>query len=764
MERQLAETREYLQFLKEDYDSRIEELRNADQEIRTSNEELSTHHQLLQSTNEELQSRNYELEELNSDLRNLLSVGSIPIVMVDTHLCIRRFNTAAEKLWSMSAAELGTPVGRLRGPIIVPQLEALIDGVLDSLEPEQREIQDRNGSWHSLAIRPYRTLDNRIGGAVISVADIDSLKRSQREAEEARDYSEALIDIVREPLLVLDSDLRVEQATPAFYETFQVSRAETEGRQLYDLVSGAWNRPRLRQLLSNALFRDEAFYDYEIEHDFPSIGHKTFRLNARRIANQEPPKVLLAMEDLTHYRQEAEIRYRRLFETAKDGMVVVDDETAQIVDVNPYVLELTGRPRESLIGKEVSALAPAGEFDFHEQVLSPVREKEIVRINKAPLKSRDGKSIIVELIANRYILGARSVVHINLRDITERERGAAALRETQESFRLFVESVREYAMFQTDPAGMITTWNPGAERLLGYTEQEILGRTIDKLFTREDVEKGEPETEREVARERGSSLDVRWHVRKDGSQFFASGILTAVRDDSGRLRGFAKVMRDITAERQAEEQVRQSLKEKDTLLKEIHHRVKNNLQVIISLIQLQSEYVRDSAAVQAFEEMHNRIRSIAAIHELLYASSDISHINFAQYIEKIARDLFAFHHTRLDHVRLRTDISDVALDLTQAVPCGLIVNELLSNSLEHAFPNKRPGLVKIILGREGNECKFSVADNGCGLPAHVDPLDPLQASSMGLQLVRLLVEQLQGRMEVDRSQGTRFTIAFPCKS
>src|SRR5581483_2301559 len=192
--------------------------------------------------------------------------------------------------------------------------------------------------------------------------------------------------------------------------------------------------------------------------------------------------------------------------------------------------------------------------------------------------------------------------------------------------------------------------------MLGYREEEIIGEPIDRVFTREDNEKGEPERERETAQDHGSAQDQRWHVRKDGSRFFANGILTAIRDDAGQLRGFAKVMRDVTAELEGQQQLQKSVKEKDVLLREIHHRVKNNLQVIISLIELQSDYLRDPNARQALQDMHNRVRSIAAIHELLFTTSDVSRIDFANYLQRLSKDLFNFYHARPDQVRLRTDI------------------------------------------------------------------------------------------------------------
>ena len=365
------------------------------------------------------------------------------------------------------------------------------------------------------------------------------------------------------------------------------------------------------------------------------------------------------------------------------------------------------------------------------------------------------------MIGNRYKVGNRDVIQINMRDITNRKRAEKALRESEGQFRLFVASVQDYAMFQMDLGGKITSWNPGVENLLGYAEQEFIGQPAARLYTPEDVASGEAGNELETARTAGSAIDERWHVRKDGSRFFASGVLTAIHDESGQLRGFAKIMRDITASQRIGEQLRSSLKEKETLLKEIHHRVKNNLQVITSLLKLQSDFIRDAHSLSLFEEMYGRVRSIAAIHEMLYRSDNLARLDFGAYLQKVTQDLFAFYKVDTQKTRLRMNIRHAAyLDISQAVPCGLIVNELITNSLKHAFVDSRPALVHVSL--EGDEDRFvlTVADNGIGLPAD---LDPHQTVSMGLQLVNLLVDQLQATLTIDRNQGTRFSIAFSAR-
>ena len=358
LQQQLAEVRENLRNANEDHEASSEELRAANEEVRSANEELQSTNEELSTTkeelqsaneelttlNEELQNRNQSLDALNNDLLNLLNAVDISFVMVDNELRLRRFSAAAEKVLNVGAVDIGHALTHIEAPLDLKAFHSPIRKVIETLRVESWEMQDKAGRWYSVTIRPYRTIDNRISGAVIVFLDIDPLKRTLRAVEEARDYAEGMIETVREPLLVLDGDLRIMRATPSFYETFQVSRAETEGRLLYDLGNGQWNVPRLRELIGEALFRDRAFQDFEVEHTFPHIGRRTMRLNARRISrdNDARRSVLLAIEDVTQRHEAAEVRYRRLFETAKDGILIFDAETEKLTDVNPFFLELVG--------------------------------------------------------------------------------------------------------------------------------------------------------------------------------------------------------------------------------------------------------------------------------------------------------------------------------------------------------------------------------------------------------------------------------------
>ena len=229
-------------------------------------------------------------------------------------------------------------------------------------------------------------------------------------------------------------------------------------------------------------------------------------------------------------------------------------------------------------------------------------------------------------------------------------------------------------------------------------------------------------------------------------------------DDENRIIGLLGIARDITESRRAGEAIQASLREKEALLREIHHRVKNNLQIISSLMSLQAEHLPDEGARKMLKESQTRIRSMAFIHEKLYQSRDLSKVDFTSYIRSLAASLFQSYKINPGQVQLEADLEDVSIDINSAGPCGLLVNELISNALKHAFPAERNGTVRIGLRREADAIiTLRVADDGVGFP---EGLDFRKADSFGLQILGLLVEQLDAKIELDTTSGTAFTISF----
>ena len=305
--RELADARQHLEAIGEEHEAAMEELRAATEEAQSSNEELqSTNEELetskeeLQATNEELttvndelSSRNVELGQIGSDLGNLLTSTHVPIIMVGADLGVRRTTPVAERTLNVVPSDIGRPIGDLRLSIEVPDLESLIGQVSETLTAQEREVQTRDDHWYSMRIRPYRTADNKIDGVVISFVDIDALKRG-------RDQAHAIVETVREPLVVLDADFRLVSTNRSFLETFRVPVEEIEHWSLFDLGNRQWNIPQLRTMLE-AVLAGNVFEGFEVEHDFERIGRRTMLLNARRMpsAADRPAQILLAIEDVT---------------------------------------------------------------------------------------------------------------------------------------------------------------------------------------------------------------------------------------------------------------------------------------------------------------------------------------------------------------------------------------------------------------------------------------------------------------------------------
>lgn len=217
------------------------------------------------------------------------------------------------------------------------------------------------------------------------------------------------------------------------------------------------------------------------------------------------------------------------------------------------------------------------------------------------------------------------------------------------------------------------------------------------------------------------------------------------------------VVRDITERKKLENKLKKSLEEKDLMMKEIHHRVKNNLMVIQSLLHLQSRYIKDEDALNIFKESQNRAKSMALIHQRLYQSDDLKRIDFGDYARNLATDLFHTNATRPELIKLNIDVENLMVDVNMAIPLGLILNELLTNSLKHAFPDGRKGAIIVKFYKDGSKFHLSVDDDGIGIPKD---LDYTKSKSLGLRLVNSLSEQIDAEVDVDRSNGTKFEIIF----
>jgi two-component system CheB/CheR fusion protein len=439
LRQELKATRDYLQSVIEELRSTNEEAQSANEELQSTNEELQTAKEELQSSNEELntinaemQSRNSDLARTNDDLINLLSSMNTPIVMTGNDLRIRRFTPTAERVFRLIATDIGRPIADLKPHINVPNLEQILQQVIDTLQPHEQDVHDQEGRNYLMRVRPYRTFDNRIDGSVLQLLDVSELRRSLEEIRAARDFAEAIVNTVRAPLVVLDENLTIQNANRAFYETFAVSQGATVKHSIYEAAGGRFDLPEVRNAVEQLGGRSTELHDIEIVYQRENADPRALLLNLRRLRTPEKKHlILMGFEDITERKRAAEVRYQRLFESARDGIVLVDAISAEILDLNPFTERLLGFPKGELVGRKLWEIEPTANVPTLREVLERVRDQGALRMDDWPLLTKDGRELQAEVIANTYADGERRAIQFNIRDVSARKKFERELQQTQ---------------------------------------------------------------------------------------------------------------------------------------------------------------------------------------------------------------------------------------------------------------------------------------------------------------------------------------------
>jgi PAS domain S-box-containing protein len=445
-------------------------------------------------------------------------------------------------------------------------------------------------------------------------------------------------------------------------------------------------------------------------------------------------------------------------DSAPDAIVVVD-RAGRIVATNELAADMFGYSREELSDAAIETLIPARFHHRHERdrdaYSKTPRTRPMGGDQELWGRRKSGHEFLVQISLSPFASGEETLVISIVRDVTVQ-------RAAEARFRALLESAPD-GIVVVDATGTIVIVNSQTERLFGYTRQELIGQPIEMLVPerQRDAHKGDRReyVEDPKLRPMGAGRALTGRTR-DGREFPVEISLSPLVTDQGRM--VMSIVRDITERRRAEEIIQASLREKEALLKEIHHRVKNNLQVTSSLLRLQAGAIGNEAAREMFAETETRIRSMALVHEKLYQSTNLSRIDFADYLRSLGELLLRSSAIDPAHVTLDVSDGDIFLSIETAVPCGLIANELLSNALKHAFPNGRTGRIQVQLetGSDG-WVAIDIRDDGIGLPK---TFDMERNDTLGLHLVRGLVQQLDGTLNVERRNiGAAFRVAFPAE-
>jgi two-component system CheB/CheR fusion protein len=818
LEHALAENRDYTESLQEQHEAAKEELQasneeviSANEELQSINEELETSKEELESANEELTTvndemanRNAELSRLSADLNNLHTSINMAILLLTRELSIRRFTPVAAKLFNLLAGDVGRPMSNVRHNLDLPGLDSLLKEVIDTVTERELEVQDEEGRWYSLRARPYLTLDNKIDGVVLVLADIDTLKRSEQEIAAARDYAEAILRTTRYPLVVLTADLRVTTANAAFYKTFNVPPGETNGRLIYEIGNGQWNIPKLRQLLEDILPRNSFFDDFEVTHDFESIGRRTMLLNARQLDNEAegtPQRILLSIDDITDSkRTEAMAEQARLLDLSNDAIIVCNWSN-RIVYWNKGAEERYGYMRDEADGKVLHELLHTEFPEPIEQILAKVEldgrwSGEVVHT------CRDGERVNMNArwVLTRDAQGRPNAILKAFNDITERMQAEEALRDSQAQLENILGSAMD-AIITIANDQQIVFFNNAAEEMFGLSAEEAkgtpIGRLIPDRFRQAHTEHVHNFGKTGVTKRSMGALGAIYGLRCDGEEFPIEASISQVEVKGQKL--YTVILRDITERRHAEEDRKQLLtreqaarqeaeaanRAKDDFLATVSHELRTPLNPILGWCSmLRTHNLDDLTFVRALESIERNARVQAQLIEDILDVSRVITGKLALDVRPL--DLTQVIDAAIDVVRPAAEAKAIDIQTRWDTGATLVLGDpgrlqqvlwnLLSNAVKFT-PNE--GRVDVRLERLDSEVQITVSDTGKGISADFLPLifDRFrQADSsstrtygglgLGLAIARQIIEMHGGTIRAEShgaGQGATFTVRLPIK-
>ncbi|NGP88861.1 PAS domain S-box protein [Fodinibius halophilus] len=483
-----------------------------------------------------------------------------------------------------------------------------------------------------------------------------------------------------------------------------------------------------------------------------------------RITYMGRPAVVGTLLDITENKEtvrkyEASLNtFQDLFDSISDA-IYIQDKDGRFLEVNQGAVDMYGYDESFFIGQTPEVLAAPGKVDLEE-----TKKKVQKAINGTPQsfewwgKRKNGEVFPKEVVVNPGTYFGEDAVITIARDITERYKAEEELRKNEEMFRqLFQNAPVPIALL--DKRQEVRKVNDSFDNTFGYQTDEVRGLNIDNFLV--------PEDEREAARKVSNKIfsgETAFHtgkrVCKDGSlvDVLIYGVPVNVGEKTVAIFG---IFVDITDRKKAEEKVKKSLKEKEVLLAEIHHRVKNNLAVITGLLELQAFNTTSEEATEVLTASQMRINSIALIHEKLYQNKNLSEISFDTYLQELTDVIVSSMKSEETDVSISIDADPIDFTISQAIPCGLILNELITNAYKHAFVNQEKGKININISNKDGQIYMTVKDNGIGISEEVSLDNP---QSLGIKLIHTLSTQLEGESEFNRTgEGTEFTLQFKLK-
>ncbi len=610
----------------------------------------------------------------------------------------------------------------------------------------------------------------RVAGIVEDITESKQLEAERRRIEQAWQQSanhfRQIFELAPNGIALVDLQGRFIQVNEAFAQIVGHTPEELKYRQQLDMLHP--------EDVSQLLGANEALLVGKVSvsqrqiryiHRSGQVVHVLFQATLLSDEEGQPTQFLNQVIDISA-RVEAEValkeseeRFRQSFEWSPiaKAMTQVDGTYLQI---NAAFTETLGYTLEDLKGKTVLDITHPDDIAITLENSSRLLAGEVHHCEQEQRYIHKNGQIVYALLRITLVRTAQgdpSYFLSQILDITERKQAEAALRQSELSLRgIFEQSALGISI--VDRQGRYLKVNPALEEILGYSAAELTHMSFCDLTHPEDIGK-----DWQLFQEVLNGQQDRYHLEKryihrSGKVVWCRLAVSAVRDPEGKNLFVIGICEDITEERQAKLQIQAALQEKEILLREIHHRVKNNLQIISSLLRLQADQIKSRKYARVFKDAGSRIQAMSLIHEGLYQSNTLAAVDLKQYLHNLISNLFHSYGVNPESIRATIRAEGIRLNLDDAVLCGLIINELVTNSLKYAFPKGRSGEIEVCLSQTRKYTQLRVSDNGIGLPRD---FDFKETQSLGLQLVATLTDQLQGKIELRNKSGTTFIITFP---
>ncbi len=710
-----------------------------------------------------------KLTESENYIKNIIESSLDMICASDKNGYVTEFNLAAQKTFGYTQQEI---IGKHSGILYADSAnksKGINKQLLENGVYSGEIINVKKNGQTFLTYLTAAVLKNEQGEIIGSMGisrDISELKKAEqilRNSEEKyRDLFENATDLIQS----VGADGKIVYVNTAWKKVLGYSDEEINNHLIFDFIHPD-SLEHCLGLFSRILKGEKT---ESIEITFKAKDGRAVTCEGNVNSKVEQGKIISTrgiFRDVTISHQitkeikQSEERYKAIYNQAYIGIAQVNLD-GKYLQVNDRLCDIMGYSKEELLQKTTEEITHSED---HEKLPGRefIIEKNIEKLTTIKRYIRKDKKIVIANITISLIkdLEGKPLYFVSVyEDITEQRKAEEKLHSQSAKLKTVFES-SSHIIWTLDRNIKVTSYNTNFEKFhkRHYNTDVHIGLQMNagKMVSTEDYNSfWQKKYDASLAGE-AQHFETKL-VDKNDEVVWREIFLNPIVDSTGKVIEISGIAHDITEKKLAEEKINQSLKEKEILLKEVHHRVKNNLQVISSILNLQSSYVKDEATLGILRESQNRIKSMAFIHESLYQTKDFSSINFSEYVINLCQNLIHSYSSFNHNVKLNLDIQNVFLNLDLAIPCGLIINEIISNALKYAFVTKsEKDIISVKMQEEGQKLFLKIGDNGVGLS---EKIDFKNTESLGLQLVITLIEQLNGIIDIDTKNGTMYLISF----